>query len=86
MNKNILDNLELLNIVEDWRLLRRFMVCYDFVGYESSVKQWCFILFFGIFFYIYDIGSVIMCGVGLVVSVCLDWIDLRFNYLQCLII
>lgn len=53
------------------------------LGYIADVKQWCPIPLRANFNYTHDSGLGASCGTDSHLSVCPDWVTLRFNYSLC---
>lgn len=53
------------------------------LGYIADVKQWCPIPLRANFNYTHDSGLGVSCGTDSHLSVCPDWVTLRFNYSLC---
>lgn len=53
------------------------------LGYIADVKQWCPIPLRANFNYTHDSGLGASCGTNSHLSVCPDWVTLRFNYSLC---
>nr|XP_022322382.1 uncharacterized protein LOC111123938 isoform X5 [Crassostrea virginica] len=52
-------------------------------GFAEEAKQWCPIPLRGSFNYTHDSGLGTSCGASSLLSLCPDWVTLRFNYTLC---